>query len=169
MDVALQRMHSDLGDATFAEVRFEIESERFRDLPVTTWLELQSGSYVEPLHTMGNPAFRLTGRGWIAALKGVGEYDNQRDRVIALRSALKDVVKGRSLYGEITDVRSLELQTSLPGNWIANALTSRLLQYWWPGQHLDVDLTHGLRGIRVPARFGSNRLGGYEAGPFPDP
>lgn len=84
MDTALRRMYFDLGDAPLGAICFEVRAERFRDLPDTTWLELQSAGHVEPMHAMGNPGFRLTGRGWIAALKSVGEYDAQRDHVIAL-------------------------------------------------------------------------------------
>lgn len=168
MHTALERMIADLGEQPFSFVIFEIGSDRFSDLPVTTWLDLQSARHVEPISPTD---YQLTGRGWIEGLKLTGAYDSpeQRERVIRLRAALKDCIKGREIHGAITDVSLLHQATGLPEHWIGSALMSRLLQHKWPTDHLDVDLTHGLGGIRVPARFGTQRLFGDEAGPFADP
>jgi hypothetical protein len=170
MDVALQRMLDDLGERMFDERRYEVDSDRYRDIPHTTWLELQGHHYVEAAHAIGSAGFRLTPAGWIAALRAAAAFDTpeQRQSAVRLRAALKDVVKGRPLTGAITDYRDIAARSGLPFNWIVNALQSRLLQHLWTWDHLDVAFEHGGRTIRVPARFGSKRLD-YEAGPFPDP
>lgn len=167
IDVVLRRILEDLGEGPF-DKRCEVQGERYRDIPQTTWLELEGFGYVEPVHAFGNPAFHLTGAGWIAALKASGSFETQRDRAVTLRAALKDVVKGRPLNGAITDVRTLAGTTGLPEAWVRNALNARLLQLLWTWDHLDVAIENGGSAIRVPARFGSRRLR-FEAGPFPDP
>jgi len=170
IDLALKRMLEDLDGRMFDELRYEVDSDRYRDLPHTTWLELQGRHYVDAAHAIGSAGYRLTAGGWIAALKASATFDTpeQRERALRLRAALKDVVKGRPLTGGITDCRDIAARSGLPFNWIVNALHSRLLQMLWTWDHLDVAFEHGGRTIRVPARFGSKRLD-YEAGPFPDP
>src|SRR5438093_4307061 len=97
MDTALKRMLEDLDDRMFIGAHFEIRSERFSDLPETTWLDLRTEMLVELKGAIGCPMALLMGRGWIAALKKSGIYDNeeQRQREISLKSALRDVVTGR--------------------------------------------------------------------------
>lgn len=171
MEIALTTMLAELRDRAFTGVHFAIASEPFATLPQTTWLELEGEMFVEPRHSIGNWAYRMTGRGWIAALRLSGQFesDELRDRAVALRSALKDLVKGRALAGVSTDLFSIHAKAGLHINWLQNALDSRLMQHIWPSEHLDLDLSDGLRHIRVPARFGSRRLGGMMAGPFADP
>jgi hypothetical protein len=170
IDVALKRMLEDLGERVFDELRYEVDSDRYRDIPYTTWLELQGRHVVDADHAIGSAGYRLTAAGWIAALKASAAFDTpeQRERAVRLRAALKDAVKGRPLTGGLTDYREIAARSGLPLNWIVNALHSRLLQLLWTWDHLDVRLEYGGRVIRVPARFGSKRLD-YEAGPFPDP
>lgn len=170
MDRALARTLEDTREGAFDSMRCEPESERFRDIPQTTWLEMESLGYVRAAHAIGSPGYVLTGEGWIAALRGLGalESDDLRARAVALRAALKDLVKGRPLNGVVTNYHELAARTGLPFEWIANALRARLLQRLWPGDHLDIAMEHRGRVIRVPARFGAKRLL-YEAGPFPDP
>ena len=170
IDLALKRMLEDIGERMFDELRYEVDSDRYRDIPHSTWLELQGRLYVDAAHAIGSPGYRLTAAGWIAALKTSAAFDapEQRERAVRLRAALKDVVKGRPLTGGITDYHDIAARSGLPLKWIANALQSRLLQLLWTWDHLDVGFEHGGRTIRVPARFGSRRLD-YEAGPFPDP
>ena len=170
VELALRAMLDDLGERPFPVVMFEIGRESDQTMPQTTWEELRGLGYVEAADAIGNPAFRLTGRGWIAALKASDSWasDALQDRMVRLRAALKDVVKGRPLQGAATSVPHLHRATGLSEAWITNALASRLIQVHWPWDHLDVDLERGLPYIRVPARFGSKRLM-YEAGPFPDP
>ena len=168
INALLTRMLNGLGERGFDEIRFEVNAETFRDIPHTTWLELEGMGYVKAAHAVGSPGHQLTGGGWIAALKAAGTFEGQRDRAVRLRTALKDVVKGRPLEGAVTDLHELTAKTGLPMDWIWNALQSRLVQLMWPWDHLDIRLEHGGRVIRVPGRFGSRRLL-YEAGPFPDP
>src|SRR4051812_37508123 len=97
IDVVLRRMLEDLADGPF-DTRCEVQGERYRHIPQTTWLELKGFGYVEPVHDFGNPTFRLTGAGWIAALKASGRLEAQRDRAATLRAAMKDIVKGRPLH-----------------------------------------------------------------------
>ncbi len=170
MSLGLRRIVEDLGDGAFDGLRCRPDSERYRDVPQTTWVELEGLGYVRAAHAVGSPGYRLTGAGWIAALRVSGVFDSEklRARAVTLRAALKDLVKGRPLSGAITDFYELSARTGLPFEWIAGALESRLLQHLWSWDHLDVALEHGGRVIRVPARFGSKRPL-YEAGPFPDP
>ena len=170
VEQALGTMLDDLGERPFETVRFEIGRDPYRSLPQTTWEELRGFGYVEAAYAIGSPAFRLTGAGWIAALKASGSWESDalEDRAVRLRAALKDVAKGRPLEGAFTSLAQLRAATDLPEGWLISALRSRLLQARWTWDHLDVDLERGLRHIRVPARFGSKRLM-YEAGPFPDP
>lgn len=170
VELALKTMLEDLAERPFEAVRFEVGRESDQSMPETTWEELRGLGYVEAAHAIRKPAFRLTGAGWIAALKASDSWgsDELEDRMVQLRAALKDVVKGRPLQGAFTNVGELQRATGLPEAWIANALSSRLIQRHWPWDHVDVDLERGLANIRVPARFGSRRLM-FEAGPFPDP
>ena len=96
VNAALVRMLTDLGDQAFVSARFQIQLERFRDLPQTTWLELEDAGYVVPVHAFGNPSFKLTGRGWIAALRAAGlcAAPDQREAALKLRTALKDIANG---------------------------------------------------------------------------
>lgn len=171
IDIALCRMLEDLALNPIDAMRFKINTDRFSDLPQTTWIELESLRCVSSMHTIENPAYGLTGEGWIAALKAAGKYDTPeyREMAVALRAALKDIVKGRRLAGVPTSIPELQDRTGLDAGWIFNALSSRLLQRLWSTDHLDVSIEHGGRIIRVPARFGTARLFGLEAGPFPDP
>lgn len=168
---ALCRMLEDIGEVGIDGSRFEIRSDKYADLPRTTWLELEALEFVKSLGIFGSPTYRLTASGWIAALKQTGAFDSQelQERAARLRAALKDVVKGRELRGSLTSLEELHGKTELPCEWILHALQSRLLQLLWLDDHMDVDLRHGRRSIRVPGRFGSRRLFGLQAGPFPDP
>src|SRR2546426_958141 len=91
MDLALRRMLEDVGEGPF-DRRCETQAALYRDIPQTAWLELEGFGYVEPVHAFGNPAFRLTGPGWIAALKASGTFEAQRDRAVTLRAGMKDIV-----------------------------------------------------------------------------
>jgi hypothetical protein len=97
------------------------------------------------LYAIGDPAFRLTRAGWIPGLKASGTFAaaDTQDRMVRLRAALKDVVKGRPLEGAFTSVIHLQGVTGLPEGWIVSALRSRLLQLHWSWDHLDVDLGRG--------------------------
>lgn len=164
-------MLGELGERAFVGVHFVVASHPFEDLPQTTWLELEGEMLVEPRHSVGHAAYRLTGNGWLVALRSTGAFDTEetRNRAVRLRTALKDLIKGRSLAGASTDLFSLHVSTGLDINWLQNALDSRLLQHLWATDPLDLDLSRGLRHIRVPARFGCRRLNGMVAGPFPEP
>ena len=69
VELALKTMLDDLGERPFEAVRFEVGCESDQSMPQTTWEELRGLGYVEVAHTIRKPAFRLTGAGWIAALK----------------------------------------------------------------------------------------------------
>lgn len=170
MNVALVRMLEDLRGGRFREMRFEVRSSRFADLPTTTWAELESSSLVERRHLFGSPGYVLTGGGWIHALKATEAWDSGalKEDAIRLRTALKDLVKGRPLGGVVVSLVEIQAATGLSANWLANAFGSRLLQLLWIDQHLDIEIKLGQR-IRIPERFGSNRISGFSAGPFPDP
>lgn len=103
IDRVLGRILEDLGERVFDELRFEVEAERYREIPHTTWLELEALGHVEADHAIGSAGYRLTAAGWIASLRGTGKLDSQREWAVTLRTALKDVVKGRPLNGAITD------------------------------------------------------------------
>lgn len=90
LDSALKRILEDLGADAFDSVRCEPNSERFHDIPQTTWLELEGLGYIRAAHAVGSPGYFLTGQGWIAALKASGAFDSEPLRVgaITLRAAL---------------------------------------------------------------------------------
>ena len=171
VETALRRMLEDLGEAWIAEIRFEVNSDRFSDLPQTTWLELESERWVQAIHNFGDPGFRLTGAGLATALRLTGQLSSaaHKERCVSLRAALKDVVKGRELSGGLTDTYELCAKTSLPEAWILNAIDGRFLTHEWPADHVDVSCKYAGREIRISGRFGTQRLSGLVAGPFADP
>ncbi|MDP3720053.1 MAG: hypothetical protein Q8T13_20015 [Acidobacteriota bacterium] len=168
LNTALQRMREDLADHWISEMRFEINSERYNDLPPTTWLDLQQQTWVKTDNYFGNPAFKLTGSGLIAAMKHTGELQSEehKERCVRLRAAFKDVVKGREISGGRTDTSELTAKTDLSASWIFNAIDARFLAKLWPHDHVDVESRYGGRDIKVPANFGTQRLSGLEAGPL---
>lgn len=94
MDRTLARIFEDVGDGAFDALRCEPESETYRDIPQTTWLELEGLGYVRAAYAIGSPGYLLTGEGWIAALKASGAFDSEgwRARAVALRARLLQVM-----------------------------------------------------------------------------
>jgi len=168
---ALRRMLQGLGEAWIAEVRFEVNSAHYSDLPQTTWLELEGLMWVHAVHNFGDPGFRMTGAGLLAALRLSGQLaaPEHKERCVRLRAALKDVVKGRELSGGLTDTYELCAKTGLTDTWILNAIDARFLADEWPKDHVDVSCKYAGREIRISGRFGTQRLSGLDAGPFTDP
>ena len=168
LHTALRRMREDLRDQWIGAVRFVVEDARFADLPQTTWLDLEDQSLVRTDNHVGEAGFKLTGEGLAAAMLLSGELQSaeHKERCVRLRSALKDLVKGRELSGGRTDTWSVIATTNLTDNWIFNAVNARFLERMWPDDHLEIDFRSGGRDIRIPANFGTRQLSGLQAGPL---
>lgn len=166
VNAALRRMLDELGGHWIGEMRFEVKSDHFSDLPQTTWLEMQERSWVKPSHDSGGHAFKLTGAGLVAALQHTGEIQSaeHKERCVRLKAALADLNKARELQGTLTDTYELTARTGLPDRWIWNAIDARFLAHEWPKHHVDVE-SRG-RDVRIPGNFGSERLWGLESGPL---
>jgi hypothetical protein len=66
-------MLKELGPRAIDTVQFNPTESPFSDIESTTWLELKREYYVEPEQYLGGMEYRLSGRGWLAALELAGD------------------------------------------------------------------------------------------------
>lgn len=160
IDRALVLMLAGLGEHFVYEIAFRIEEPPFDEIKMTTWATLEKREWAKS--TRENVAcYWLTPKGWIAALKASGKYDEPEliERAQKLAAALKECVKGRELEhlrGVLTDHWELTARTQLPVNWLLNALDSQLLDELWPGRNMRV--IQDRKSVRVPIDFGQTEL-----------
>jgi len=151
---ALILMLQELGEGSIGLRRFDPTSPAFAGIYPTTWKELEDQSWVEPCPTLDRRFCKLTPEGWRVAIDLVWNADPMfQDRLAKIAAALKARVKGRDTDA-LVSVESLAAETSIPANWILNAINSRLLEYrfrkrgaYWVGNSPNMT-------ILVPVNFG---------------
>jgi hypothetical protein len=159
---ALTLMLAAVGDRAFDEAfcdvrRHDVSVAPFDGLSWTTWEDLEARSYVRPAHSIGLRTFRLTGAGWIAALKVARQYDTpaQKNRILTLRQALIDANKGRPALGTLVSIPEIVEWTGLPRGWVTSAVLSQLLASWFKDDRMRLEIG---RDIRIPSRFAADRI-----------
>jgi hypothetical protein len=156
-------MVREVGDRRLTHVYFTVNDPEVKDTFQTTWRELMDDGLVDDQHSvMGQARYRLTPAGWLRGLLLAGDVDTAalRDRCARLAQALKRVVKGRkSHYDEFADVDAIAADSGWQGDWVVNAITSRLLGVVFPDDKWDAQMdARSAHTIRVSPTFGLNHL-----------
>lgn len=160
METLLRFMVKTVADESVNTTRFAVRDPEFAGLLPTTWTELEAASLIAPMHSFGNPAYRLTPYGWLEALRLTGELQENSAtwvRAQQLVRSFKDLVKGRSHYHDaLADPR--EFGPALPTGWVWNAVESGLLQeLFGAGMNAHPDPRSRFT-IRIPPTFGMRPL-----------
>jgi hypothetical protein len=89
----------------------------------TTWEELVCGEYVTGVR---DAQFRLTPKGWLAALElsGAAESAAYRERLGRVLAAMKSHVRGRH-ESKVVDLQSLAAESHEPEGFVFNIIDSR--------------------------------------------
>lgn len=98
MALALRRMLEDisqLGDCSFRDVYFAEDEDWCKELPATTWADLEDELFVEPCGTLNSRECRLTGYGWLEALRAAGIVEKTKREAGPVMAELKKRVDGR--------------------------------------------------------------------------
>ncbi|MBI3933086.1 MAG: hypothetical protein HY316_00230 [Acidobacteria bacterium] len=154
---ALRIMFNELGLKWIKIKNFEPDQPEFAEIFPTTWDDLVKNGWVHRYEGRLFPLYSLTGSGWIAALREVGQWDTDELRKMAgdLSAALKKHVEGRGGDAPVT-VAEVTMESGLEENWIRNAIESHLIRElfhqidaeWDPG---DPEFNNH---ILIPRRFG---------------
>jgi hypothetical protein len=121
---ALSLMMSLLGDQAIDTTLFDSDVPPFADAVLrTTWEEL---AHADCVNRIGEGQYRLTAKGWLAALEvsgaaRSGEYLERLGRVLA---AMKAHVKGRR-DSQLVDLRTLATEANESEGFIFNIIESR--------------------------------------------
>jgi hypothetical protein len=127
-DLALRQMLQELpANRPYEWELLDGGKEPFLTVYPTTWKELVRRGLVKEW-TFNR--YRLTGHGWISALKVSGKFDSQelRENAGKLSAALKKRVEGRRADGSVTR-GELQNETGLSEGFIYNAIDSHLLYH----------------------------------------
>ena len=156
-DLVLRIMGNAVGlDTDYDQVQFSVEDRPFTDVPRTTWPELAEGGRVKRLPQSGPEIYRLTGRGWIDAIRSAGLTQSQesQERCSRTMAGLKAHVQRDSEYHQLVDLYNLEQETGLSRSWLFNATNSGLLREEFSKKNMNAYYDADSRGIRVPSTFG---------------
>jgi len=112
-----------LGDNAFDTTLFDARSGAFGEVLRTTWEDLMHAGCVE---TVSADIYRLTPKGWLAALEfsGAARSDVFLDRLARVLATMKGYVKGRREL-KIVDLQSLAANSGEPEGFIFNIIESR--------------------------------------------
>jgi len=150
-------MFNELGSEWVKIKSFELHKPEFAEIFPTTWDDLVDNGWLHPYEGRLSPLYSLTGSGWIAALKLVGQWDSDelKKNAADLSATLKRYVEKRKTDVQVT-VAQVTTESGLEENWIRNAIESHLIRElfhqidaeWDPG-----DPTFN-NHILIPRRFG---------------
>lgn len=121
---AFALMLNGLGNQAIDTTLFDIADPPFADRIVrTTWEELARGEYVDCVR---GGQYRLTARGWLAALEISGEARSEafQERVGRVLAAMKRYVKGRR-ESRVVNLKTLSSEAGEPEGFIFNIVESR--------------------------------------------
>ena len=151
---ALQLMLHHVGDRRISESFFDRTQPPFNTLSETTWSELQESNCAIPF--FDSKHFRLTGNGWLRALRESGATKEKvfRRNGEKLISAIKKRVKGMQPGTRMIAPQVLAQDSRLPESFISNAVESNLIEAEF--NQRGVTWAHGFEGkmIHVPIEFG---------------
>jgi len=122
--LAFSLMMEALGDQAIDTTLLDAEAPPFRESILrTTWEELVRGEYVTNVR---GGQYRLTPRGWLAALElsGAAQSAAYRERLGRVLAAMKAHVKGRR-ESRVVDLATLAAESKEPEGLIFNIIESR--------------------------------------------
>ena len=145
---ALERMLRVLGDDAVGETVFNPKDKEFENIIPTTWTDLCDEKWVEKAEAPGH--YRLTGLGWLQALKITGRFseDEFGGRLSRTFASMKSYVKGRG-GPALVRLRELAKKAGVPEGWLFNVIESRLIEEFHgrKGPHWDKSM------VFIPAEF----------------
>jgi hypothetical protein len=123
----LESMLAALGASAIDESLFDPEHPPFRDSHSTTWDELAGQGWIEELEG----TYRLTGTGWLGALRLTKQLGDQRflDSVGRALGAMKAHIKasGRK-NAALVPLKQIAGEAGLPEGFVYNLIESRLVE-----------------------------------------
>ncbi len=119
---ALRLMLRQLGDRAFDTALFSPGEASFSEVQRTTWQEL---SRIDLVHELDADRYRLTAKGWLAALESsqmsrAAEYESRLGKLLG---AMKAHVKGRK-KAAVIPLDQLASESGEPQGWIFNVVES---------------------------------------------
>ena len=143
------RLHGQCFMGVFLDERLDLGE---RILP-TTWEELKSRYLVR--QTNSRWSYTLSGRGWIAGLKLLGQFDTEemKSKVGTLCAALKAKVKGRT-HADYAEVGDVAKETGLSEDFVRDAIESDLSRELFGTKGAEWSPQGRGRSIRIPNDFG---------------
>ena len=122
----LTTMLAVLGASAIDETLFDPCSE-FEGVHATTWDELVRNEWIE--HLAAVDRYRLTGTGWLGALRLTGQLGENRFEVNIGKTlgAMKTHVKGRA-YSAVVSLRQIAQEADLSEGFVYNVVESKLVE-----------------------------------------
>ena len=120
---AFELMMRELGDLPIDTTLFDSEAPPFAGVVLrTTWEELVDRRTL----WIGGTQYRLTSKGWLAALElsGVASSTAYQERIGRVLRVMKAHVKGRT-GPKVVEIRALAAESNEPEGWIFNIIDSR--------------------------------------------
>ncbi|MBI1955635.1 MAG: hypothetical protein HYS38_04510 [Acidobacteria bacterium] len=137
-----------LGDDAVGETVFNPEDREFENIIQTTWTDLCDEKWVEKAEAPGH--YRLTGLGWLQALRITGQIREEefRERLSRTFASMKSYVKGRK-GPAVVKRGELAKKAGVPEGWLFNVIESRLIEevHGRKGPHWDRHM------VFIPADF----------------
>jgi hypothetical protein len=151
--LAFRLMLGELDDKSIAISFICPDDARYSDIYKTTWKELETQDWIEPLQIDGQLYYRLTGSGWLEAHYQIGSFKLEavKKRMGEFAAFLKSYVKGRQ-QDKLIPFSTLVEEFGFPGGWIFNAIESALLKKSF-GIYDATWVDRGLI-VRIPLNFG---------------
>ena len=132
--VAFSLMMKALGNQAIDTTLFDSEAPPFGESILrTTWEELVRGEHVSNVRST---QYRLTPRGWLAALEvsGAAQSAVYRERLGRVLAAMKAHVKGRR-DSKVVDLATLATESKEPEGFLFNIIESRASSPVSAGRH----------------------------------
>lgn len=153
---AFEKILSELKDFAIDTYFFNPTIVPLNNFPLTTWADMREEGWITNHDVNGVQCFRLTGIGWLEALR-VTEWlynDEYTRRMGIIAAALKNKVKTRN--SDVTiPLKTITDESGLPEGWIFNAIDSRLIEERWK-RYSGYWLEKG-RLLFIPANCGSKK------------
>jgi hypothetical protein len=151
---ALTRMTEDAGEAPLCDVDIETTSDRFQDIPATTWGELVECGYAK---LRRQDTYNLTVEGWTEGMLLLERHEQPpfAAKLHKLMGTLKDQLKGGDEVAHL-HLTKAAAKSGVSQELIRNILEGQLIEKALGriGAKVDTDEV-----IAIPRRFGQRRLG----------
>lgn len=159
LEKALMLMLEQIGDRRLNSVPFKLGELPFDTILPTSWPTLEQYGWITITRYFGGAGhFRLTGHGWLTAMRAGGHTDTEHfnQKLGLLMKTLKAKVDGRSRIA-LVRVAEVAATSGLPEAFIWNIIESDAITVLKDRESADW-AGSGSNVIKIPIGFGQQRL-----------